>query len=151
MEKWSDYFIFPNIEITLIEENNSIYYSQNNNKFIYLFSTISPINIIDNNTTILYNATILITINSIEKNTNFDIFIITKIDNQTENRSYLIKLKREIEFDTFKIDYVTFICHNNDHIKLDENKLQLQNYIKLKYKPIKIPPFLKTIIYNLIV
>jgi hypothetical protein len=151
MTKWSDNFILPNIKISSIEENNTIYYSPNNNEFIYLFSTISPIEIVDENITILYNAKILVTVNSIKKNTNFDIVIITKIDNQTENSSYLIKLKREIEFDTFQIDYITFICDNNDHIKFNKKTLEVEYLRKFNYKPIRLPPFLKTFIVDLMV
>ena len=133
MVNWEDNFIFPNIEITSIK-NNSITYSLNNDKYINLFSTISPIIALNISTTVLYNAKILISTDTIKKNTNFDCVIITRIDNNSENSNYFIKLTQEREFDTFYVDYIELIWDNN-YIN-SSNSANYNNYInKVNNKP----------------
>ena len=126
MVKWEDNFIFPNIEITSIK-NNSITYSLNNDKFLNLFSTVSPIIALNISTTVLYNAKILISTDTIKKNTKFDCVIITRIDNNSENSNYFIKLTQEREFDTFYVDYIELIWDNN-YIN-SSNSANYNNYI----------------------
>lgn len=126
MVNWEDHFIFPNIEITSIK-NNSITYSLNNDKFLNLFSTVSPIIALNISTTVLYNAKILISTDTIKKNTKFDCVIITRIDNNSENSNYFIKLTQEREFDSFYVDYIELIWDNN-YIN-SSNSANYNNYI----------------------
>ena len=133
MVNWEDNFIFPNIEITSIK-NNSITYSLNNDKFINLFSTVSPIIALNISTTVLYNAKILISTDTIKKNTKFDCVIITRIDNNSENSNYFIKLTQETEFDSFYVHYIELIWDNN-YIN-SSNSANYNNYInKVNNKP----------------
>jgi hypothetical protein len=123
-EKWTEHFMFPEMNIISIKPNNSIIYNYDKNKSFTLFSTINEINFVCNYVTVLYNVKILETINDIKKGTEYDIVIITKIDNLIMNNDYHIKLMKETTFDTFNVDYISIVYKfSNSTIKCENMKI----------------------------